>query len=117
MSNGDLEKKTQEAFEEAMADPSVSKNGDGTITIKLNRPIEIGNKLIEDVVTSAECTLTDIEKSENGDNDIEKARFLIASLTNLNQATAGRLRTDDMKLVSVIVGELAGKGHLTGGTC
>lgn len=105
----------QEALSKSLKDPSVSVDGAGVATIKLNRPISVGDREIEVVTLKAEATLDDIEQSDKGKTDLAKARNMIAALSDLSMAHAGKLRTDDMNKIMPLVGELAGKGHLTGG--
>ena len=104
-----------EALAKSLADPNVTVT-DGIATVKLNRPIVVGDREIAHVTLKAEASLGDLIESDRVSGDMAKGRAMIVALTDLSVVDASKLRTDDMTTLMPLVGELAGKGHLTGGT-
>lgn len=96
--------------------PRVSFNGDGSVTMLLNRPIKLVEGELVELKFRDEVTAGDVEESEKSEGQAGQACRLIAALTGVSYGNVRKLRLDDLNLAALIVGMISGKGQETGGT-
>lgn len=92
----------------------IKKNGNGTTTVTLKRPVKLGDDLVTSLTLRDEATVADLEAMDRGKGEVGKTVFLIAELAGVPPALVRRLSTADYAIVAGVMSDAL--GNVPGGT-
>lgn len=116
MATAEQKRALQEAIDNVDEHKRIVLNDDGTRTMALLKPIDLGkNKELAELVFKEELSVADLEEGDKGEGDTSQAARLVAAASSVSYGNIRKMKTVDFELACLVIGKLSGKDEETGG--